>query len=86
VRGNHFHKRTHQWAYILTGRMKYYSKDKHGKVSVVSAKAGDLIDSPATVAHTFLALTDLSFLSLTKGPRRGFDYEKDTFRLEDKLA
>ena len=35
VRANHYHKKTIQYTYILTGRVKYVSKTKGGTTSVI---------------------------------------------------
>lgn len=87
VRGNHFHKKTVQIVYVLSGRLRYYWRPaKGGKVRSVTLKAGELGTSPAGEAHTLVAVSDCSFLTLSQGPRHGKDYEKDTFRCADKLV
>jgi hypothetical protein len=45
----------------------------------------DLILSVPHERHAFEALEDTTFLVLTRGPRGGEDYEKDTFRLDVPL-
>ncbi|HUO50628.1 MAG TPA: cupin domain-containing protein [Candidatus Paceibacterota bacterium] len=86
VRGNHYHKKTVQYDYVLSGRMLCVSKDmKNGKKTRRVLKEGDLAFHPANEAHAFKALEKSTFLSLTKGPRKGNDFEKDTFRLEVPL-
>jgi quercetin dioxygenase-like cupin family protein len=85
VRGNHYHKRTIQYTYLISGRLSYLTS-KNGKVARRVLKPGDLVESPANETHTFVALQDSVFLSLSRGPRRGIDYEKDTYRLSKKLA
>lgn len=80
VRANHYHKKTVQYTYVLTGRVKYSSKGKGGVKSVIM-KPGDLAVSPPNESHATLALTDATFLALAHGLRHGRDYEKDTFRL-----
>lgn len=80
VRGNHFHKETVQYTFVLSGRVKYVSKGPRGRRSAV-LKAGDLAVSPPNEAHATEALTDATFLALSSGPRHGRNYEADTFRL-----
>jgi quercetin dioxygenase-like cupin family protein len=85
-RGNHFHKKTIQYTYIVSGRMKYLTRPSGGKLRSRIVGPGCLVESPAKENHAFVALTDSVILSLSSGPRRGFDFEKDTFRLERPLA
>ena len=80
VRANHYHKKTIQYTYVLSGRVKYVSKGKSGRKSA-TLRPGDLAVSPPGEAHATLALTDASFLALAHGLRHGRDYEQDTFRL-----
>jgi quercetin dioxygenase-like cupin family protein len=85
VRANHFHKKTIQYTYVLTGRVRYVSRGKKGGTTTVIMKPGDLAVSPPHEAHATEALTDATFLALAHGLRHGRDYEKDTFRLAEPL-
>lgn len=86
IRGNHYHKKTTQYDYILSGSFKCVSRDmKTGKTIRTTLKEGDVAMHPPFEAHTFEALESSVFLSLTKGPRNGADYENDTIRLEKPL-
>lgn len=87
VRGNHYHKKTDQYDYIVSGKFQCATKDmrKGGSAARRTLKAGDLAYHPAWEAHAFKALEETVFISMTKGPRRGKDYEKDVFRLEKPL-
>ncbi|MDD5301854.1 MAG: cupin domain-containing protein [Elusimicrobia bacterium] len=80
VRANHFHKKTVQYTFVLTGRIRYVGKGPGGRKTAV-LKAGDLAVSPPNEAHATEALTDATFLALSYGPRHGKNYEADTFRL-----
>lgn len=84
VRANHFHEKTVQYIFVLSGRVKYVSKGPRGRKSAV-LKAGDLAVSPPNEAHATEALTDATFLALSHGPRHGLNYEADTFRLAAPL-
>jgi quercetin dioxygenase-like cupin family protein len=87
VRGNHYHKKTVQYDYVISGKFELYTKQMpNSKITKKILKAGDIAFHPAMEAHTFVALEDSVFLSLTKGPRNGEDYEKDTIRLEKSLV
>ena len=84
IRANHYHKKTIQYTFVLTGRVKYVSQGKGGRTTVI-LKPGDLAVSPPNERHATEALTDATFLALAHGLRHGRDYEKDTFRLADPL-
>jgi len=87
VRGNHYHQKTYQYTYILSGSFTAYSKKfPHGKISKKKIKAGDLSIHAPLDCHAFKALENSSLLSFNYGPRQGQDYEKDTFRLEKKMV
>ena len=34
IRGNHYHKKTTQWNYILSGKLKVYTKQKKSRLKV----------------------------------------------------
>ena len=83
IRGNHYHKRTVQYTFVLDGRIRYYYKKKSvKKVSNLILKKGDLVKSKFNEIHAFKTLSNKSvMLALTVGIRGGKDYEKDTFRV-----
>lgn len=84
VRANHYHKKTVQYTYVLSGRVKYVGKGSGGRRTAI-LRPGDLAVSPPNEAHATEALTDATFLALAHGLRHGRDYEKDTFRLAEPL-
>ncbi len=86
VRGNHFHKKTVQYTYLISGRMRYLTSDGAGRVSRRILRPGDLVESPPSETHTFVALEDCALLSLSRGPRQGIGFEDDTYRLPEPLA
>ncbi len=85
VRGNHYHKETEQYDYVVSGSMICASQLPGGKVEQVTLVAGDLAHHPCGEVHAFKALEETVFLSLTKGPRSGVDFEKDTYRLDEPI-
>ena len=80
VRGNHFHKKTIQYLYVLQGKVKYYFRKGKGPVRSVTLSPGDCGVSPPGEIHTIVSLTASHCLVLTCGPRHGTNYEADTFR------
>jgi dTDP-4-dehydrorhamnose 3,5-epimerase-like enzyme len=85
VRANHYHKETWQWLYVLSGKLRAVSQMPDQQATEAILVANDLILSVPHERHAFEVLEDTTFLVLTRGPRGGEDYEKDTFRLEVPL-
>ncbi|MFA6339061.1 MAG: hypothetical protein WCW87_03320 [Candidatus Paceibacterota bacterium] len=89
IRGNHYHEKTMQYDYILSGSFTVYSqKEKGATIEEAKVETGDFITHPFPCRHAYKALEDSSMISFTFGPRQGEEYEKDTIRLEgeDKIA
>ncbi|MDA0725527.1 MAG: hypothetical protein O3B25_14855, partial [Verrucomicrobia bacterium] len=77
VRGNHFHKKTIQHIYLLSGKMKCLAKKPDEPVTQAIVEQGDLVSHDLLESHSFEALADTLFLVLSSGLRTGRDYEKD---------
>lgn len=86
VRGNHFHKKTVQYLFVLKGRLEYVSRKGNGPVCRKVLSAGGLAVSPPGEAHTIKTLESTAFLALSRGPRHGGNYEADTYRLSVPLV
>jgi quercetin dioxygenase-like cupin family protein len=85
VRANHYHKDTFQYVYMLEGRMRVVSQMPGEHPEEVVLEKGGLIVNVPFERHAFEAIDDCTMLVLTRGPRGGEDYEKDTFRLDVPL-
>ena len=85
VRGNHFHKKTVQWNYLIKGRIKIVTKKKNSKAKEMILSKGDLVVTPSNESHAIKAIKYSEYLVFTKGPRAGEEYENDTFRLKNPL-
>lgn len=85
VRGNHFHRETEQYTYVLKGRLRWITKMPGDVPEDAVALPGDLILSPAKEWHAVKAEEDSVMLVFTRGPRSGANYESDTFRLDVPL-
>lgn len=81
IRGNHYHKESVQYIYVLAGKMISRSKKMGEKLTEVVVQRGDLISHEKYEAHMFEALENTTFLVLSSGLRTGQDYEKDTYRI-----
>jgi quercetin dioxygenase-like cupin family protein len=86
VRGNHFHKKTIQHLYVLSGMMKCLAQKPEEPVMEAIVEQGDLVSHDLLESHSFEALSDTLFLVLSSGLRTGKDYEKDTYRLDVPLS
>jgi quercetin dioxygenase-like cupin family protein len=85
VRGQHYHKETVQYVYILKGKMKLLARLPDQPTTVTILEKGDLAFTDVMEEHAMIALEDSAFMVFTRGTRGGVDYEKDTYRLHELL-
>jgi dTDP-4-dehydrorhamnose 3,5-epimerase-like enzyme len=80
VRANHYHKEDHQYIYLLSGAFESHSVDVRdpSKRQVLYMKAGDIVETPAMIAHAQKFTEDSVFLALTTRQRESGKYEEDT--------
>lgn len=83
LRGQHFHKKTTQWNYLISGKIRVITKQSNGTVQESILHKGELAVILPKEQHTLIALENSQLFVFTKGPRGGKDYETDTFRLKD---
>ena len=81
VRGNHYHKESIQYTYVLSGRVRALTQPPDGTVETAELLASDLLESPPLERHALQALEDSVLIIITRGPRGGKNYEEDTFRV-----
>lgn len=80
VRGNHVHRLTHQWTYVLSGMLLMADGS-----DVFNLGPGELCYHAPGNPHAWRAITDTEVIVFTRGPRSGDDYESDTIRLDEPL-
>ena len=85
IRGNHFHKKTIQWNYLIKGKIKIVTKKINRSVQEMILSRGDLVVTSSNESHAIKAIEYSEYLVFTQGPRGGKEYEKDTFRLSEPL-
>ena len=91
VRGNHFHKKSTQYSFIISGKLKMITAKANkrgqitGKIKKDIVSQNTLIEHKPYFAHAFKALKKSNLLAFVNGKRGGKNYEKDTFRLKNKL-
>lgn len=91
IRGNHYHKDTHQYLHMIKGRLKYYYiptsseiPDKFKTTKTITLTEDDIVYTEPNEIHAMEILEDDTvFMVYTKGPRSGANYESDTFRVEN---
>jgi quercetin dioxygenase-like cupin family protein len=82
VRGNHYHKKSVQYTYVISGKIAITLSDIHGKnVQHYTVRPGSVTVIPARIVHTYEALTNAVILDLTTKTRKLDGYEKDTVRM-----
>ena len=91
VRGNHFHKKSTQFSFVLSGKLDFYFAEvdkKNGKLKKVkkrTVKKNTFITHEPYEAHAFKSKKRSVLVAFSCGIRGGSRYEKDTFRLKNKL-
>jgi oxalate decarboxylase/phosphoglucose isomerase-like protein (cupin superfamily) len=85
VRGNHYHRETYQWVYIVSGKLRYVTHTDGGPALAGVVRAGDVLMTGPMESHAMEALEDTTMVVMTRGPRGGREYESDTFRLKSPL-
>lgn len=86
VRGNHYHKKSTQYTFVVSGQLIMLSR-KMGQKKVYKhvLKPNDLMIHGPLEAHTMIARKKTVFLAFADGLRGGKNYEKDTYRLDKPL-
>ena len=85
VRANHYHERTIQWNYVLSGEILLVTQMPGAERIEKVLKKGDFAVTRENERHALQGVTEAEVLILTKGPRAGTQYENDTFRLAEPL-
>lgn len=85
VRANHYHERTIQWNYILSGEVLLVTQMPGGERIERVLRKGEFAVTRENERHALKGVTAAEVLILTKGPRAGSQYENDTFRLTEPL-
>ena len=80
IRGNHYHKKDHQYIYLVSGAFESHSCEVQNpqKKQVLNVRAGDIVDTPPLTAHAQKFIEDSVFLALSTRQREQGKYEDDT--------
>ena len=82
IRGKHYHKRSTQYSYVISGSIRLTVSDIDGSnAREYLLKKGALTTIPPQVVHTYEALSESIMLDLTTLARTTDGYEQDTVRV-----
>lgn len=84
VRGNHFHKETTQMDIVLKGEL-IAVRQANGRKANYTLFEGDKTKHLPNESHVYKATKPSEIISICWGVRKGADYEKDTYKLEENL-
>jgi|SRR3989344_7509440 len=86
VRGNHYHKKSTQYTFVVSGQLTHLTqKTGQKKIYKHILQPNDLMISDPGEVHAMTADKDTVFLALVDGLRGGKNYEKDTIRIDKPL-
>ncbi|OGO21371.1 MAG: hypothetical protein A2144_03870 [Chloroflexi bacterium RBG_16_50_9] len=85
-RGDHYHKKSLQYLYVLSGRLQLLTQMSGEKTLQTTIESGHMVSTPPWESHAFIAIDDSTMIVLTRGPRGGSTYEDDTYRLSEPLS
>jgi len=81
-RGHHYHLKSTQYSYVISGNLELTISDIDGKnKKVYKLKGGSFNVIPPKKVHTYKALSKSVMLDLTTLSRNNNGYEKDTIRV-----
>lgn len=86
IRGNHCHKLTFQWNYLMSGMIRLVTQKVGHPIVETIMRLGDFALTEPNERHAFMAIEDSALMVFTRGPRGGKEYESDTYRLEIPLV
>lgn len=85
VRGKHYHKKSTQFIYVISGKLELVTKDlriKNSKTKSIALEPGYFAVTPPMVVHKLIFLEDTVFLDISTESRGMEGYEKDTVRVD----
>lgn len=86
LRGNHYHKKSWEYTFLIEGKMKVAIRDiDKKKIEFVTMSAGDMFVSPPGQIHALKAEEDSKFMIFVHSPKGVKKYKGDTFRPEENI-
>ncbi|HVD98834.1 MAG TPA: cupin domain-containing protein [Cytophagaceae bacterium] len=85
VRGNHYHKYTTHYNYIISGKIMLVTQvGNHEPTKTILGKGNMYMTIPME-KHAYFALEDTELMVLAKGPSGSEEFESDTYPLWEPL-
>ena len=88
VRARHYHKKSTQYTFIISGKVEFFEKklhEKNAKMEKVILGPFDLVITPPGIYHAIKCIEDCIFLDMTSESRVGNGYEEDTVRVDEPI-
>lgn len=84
VRANHYHKKDHQYIYLVSGAYESHSLSvgSPSQKQILKVRPGDIVYTPPLTAHAQKFTEDSVFLALSTLQREEGKYENDTIAFQ----
>ena len=84
IRGNHYHKLSTQYSYILSGKFEVLIAPVNNPEDVekIILNSGELIIIPPKIIHRFKAIEKALMIDMISESREGEGFEDDVIRVE----
>ena len=89
IRANHYHKTDSHFSYVVSGKIKYLSREVGSNIPPVMEymNPGDLFYTPSLLEHLMYFEEDTVFINISNNKRDHLDYEQDLIRVNlDKFV
>jgi dTDP-4-dehydrorhamnose 3,5-epimerase-like enzyme len=89
IRANHYHKTDSHFSYVVSGKIKYLSREVGSNTTPVMEymNPGDLFYTPSLIEHLMYFEEDTVFINISNNKRDHLDYEQDLIRVNlDKFV
>jgi len=89
IRANHYHKTDSHFSYVISGKIKYLSREVGSSAPPVMEymNPGDLFYTPSLLEHLMYFEEDTIFINISNNKRDHLDYEQDLIRVNlDKFV
>jgi quercetin dioxygenase-like cupin family protein len=89
IRANHYHKTDSHFSYVVSGKIKYLSREVGSNTPPVMEymNPGDLFYTPSLLEHLMYFEEETVFINISNNKRDHLDYEQDLIRVNlDKFV
>ncbi len=85
VLGNHFHKYTTRYSFVLKGKILLVSQKENHPIAKRILEKGEMCITQPMEKYAYFALEDTELLVLAKGPSGNTEFESDTYPVWEPL-